>query len=582
MHIIRRVLRLTLPYKNRVLLALLLHVLVIGSRLITPLVTRTVVNDVIVGGQYHLILGLCLIIVGLALARGTFGYLRVLTMERVSQSVAYDLRTGLYNHLQRMPWEFYDKNRVGEIMSRMTGDLEGLRDFLGNGIITTWDNFISFVGALVFMMFMSWQVTLAVLLVLPVLSWTAFRFNSKIRPIFRQIREQEAVLNTRTQENIAGIHVVKAFVREAHEEELFQKDNRELLQLHLKASFTWADYVPMMQVMGELGTPIVLLVGSYLTARGMMDLGTLVGVTGYIWMLTNPMRMLSNIINMLTRTVTSGEKLFYYMDLGPSIREDEDAQTPEAFRGHVVFDNVSFSYGSKKVLTDISFEALPGQTIAVMGATGTGKSTLVNLLGRYYDIQKGRIIIDGVDVKRHQLKPLRRQIAYVPQETFLFSDTLEDNIRFGRPDADMSRTKQSAYVACADEFIDHMPHGYDTVVGERGVGLSGGQKQRTAIARAVLTEPKILVMDDSTSAVDMETEHEIQQRLKEVLENRTTFIIAHRISSVKSADLILVLKDGVIAERGNHAQLMELGGIYHGMVMDQMTSAVGPGGATNG
>ncbi|NLB37971.1 MAG: ABC transporter ATP-binding protein, partial [Clostridiales bacterium] len=352
---------------------------------------------------------------------------------------------------------------------------------------------------------MSWQATVAILLLLPALSWTAFRFNSKIRPVFRQIREQDAVLNTRTQENIAGIHVVKAFVREKYEEELFQKDNRELLTQNLKASYTWSDYVPMMQVMGELGTPIVLLVGSYLTARGLMDLGTLVGVTGYIWMLTNPMRMLSNIINMLTRTVTSGEKLFYYMDLGPSIREDQDAQTPGEFKGHVVFDNVSFSYGSNRVLKDISFEALPGQTIAVMGATGTGKSTLVTLLGRFYDIQKGRILVDGVDVKRHQLKPLRRQIGYVPQETFLFSDSLEDNIRFGRPDAGMERVTQSAYVACANDFIERMPQGYDTVVGERGVGLSGGQKQRTAIARAVLTDPKILVLDDSTSAVDMET-----------------------------------------------------------------------------
>ncbi len=582
MQIIKRVLKLTLPYKNRVLLALLLHSLVIGTRLVGPIVTRSVVNDVIVGGNYDLIVSLCLMIVGLALVRSVFQYMRVLIMERVSQSVAFDLRTGLYNHLQGMPYEFYDKNRVGEIMSRMTGDLEGLRDFLGNGIITTWDNFISFVGALIFMMFMSWQATVAILLLLPALSWTAFRFNSKIRPVFRQIREQDAVLNTRTQENIAGIHVVKAFVREKYEEELFQKDNRELLTQNLKASYTWSDYVPMMQVMGELGTPIVLLVGSYLTARGLMDLGTLVGVTGYIWMLTNPMRMLSNIINMLTRTVTSGEKLFYYMDLGPSIREDQDAQTPGEFKGHVVFDNVSFSYGSNRVLKDISFEALPGQTIAVMGATGTGKSTLVTLLGRFYDIQKGRILVDGVDVKRHQLKPLRRQIGYVPQETFLFSDSLEDNIRFGRPDAGMERVTQSAYVACANDFIERMPQGYDTVVGERGVGLSGGQKQRTAIARAVLTDPKILVLDDSTSAVDMETEHEIQQRLNEVLKNRTTFVIAHRISSVKSADQILVLKDGEIAERGNHAQLMALGGIYHGMVMDQMTSAVGPGGGDVG
>ena len=305
-----------------------------------------------------------------------------------------------------------------------------------------------------------------------------------------------------------------------------------------------------------------------------MDIGTLVGVTGYIWMLVNPMRQLSNIINMIAQAITSAEKLFYYVDFGSAIREPENARQPEKYEGHVVFDHVNFTYGDHPVLKDITFEAKPGQTIAVMGATGAGKSTLITLLGRFYDIQSGSIQIDGIDVREHSLKPLRRHIGYVMQETFLFSDTLEDNIRFGRPDAEMERVERSARVAQATEFIQHMPSGYDTVVGERGLGLSGGQKQRVAIARAVLIDPKILVLDDSTSAVDMETEYLIQQELKEVLKNRTTFIIAHRISSVKNADLILVLEDGAIAERGNHKELMAQGGIYYQMVMDQMASAV--------
>ncbi|NLZ89483.1 MAG: ABC transporter ATP-binding protein [Clostridiales bacterium] len=582
MDIIKRLLKLTMPYKFQVLLSLLLHLITIVTRLVMPYLTKSVVNDVIIGGQVNLIAMLSLMILLLVVIRASTSYIRNVIMERMSQDVAYDLRTGLYNHLQCMPFEFYDKNRIGEIMSRMTGDLEGMRDFLSNGIITVYDNFLCFFGSLIFMLFMSWQATLAILLVLPLLSYIAFRFNAVIRPIFRAIREQDAVLNTRTQENIAGIHVVKAYVREEHEEQLFRKENTTLLEENLKASYTWSDYVPLMQIVSDLCTPIVLLVGSFLAAQGLMDVGTLVGVTGYIWMLTNPMRMLSNIINMLSRTVTSGEKLFYYMDLGPSIREDSEAQSPPSFKGHVVFDHVSFSYGSKLVLDDISFEALPGQTVAVMGATGTGKSTLVTLLGRFYDIQKGSIIIDGIDVKKHKIKPLRSQIGYVPQETFLFSDSLFENIRFGRPDAPLDRVREAARVGQADEFIERMPQGYETVVGERGVGLSGGQKQRTAIARAVLIDPAILILDDATSAVDMETEYEIQRGLDSVLENRTTFIIAHRISSVKNADLILLLKDGVIAERGNHAELMAKKGIYYGMVMDQMTSAVGPGGEQHG
>ena len=332
--------------------------------------------------------------------------------------------------------------------------------------------------------------------------------------------------------------------------------------------------MPMMDLLGALCTPVTLLGGAYLVMHNQMDIGTLVGVTGYIWMLVNPMRQLSGIINMVAQAITSAEKLFYYVDFGSAIREPENARQPEAYEGHVVFDHVNFSYGDHPVLRDITFEAKPGQTIAVMGATGAGKSTLITLLGRFYDIQSGRILIDGVDVREHSLKPLRRRIGYVMQDTFLFSDTIADNIRFGQPDADMERVRRSAKVAQAQEFIEHMPEGYDTVVGERGLGLSGGQKQRTAIARAVLIDPKILVLDDATSAVDMETEYLIQQELKQVLRNRTTFIIAHRISSVKNADLILVLDDGAIAERGTHKELMAQGGIYYQMVMDQMSSAV--------
>ena len=569
-----RILGLFKPYRRLIYMALTLELIAIVTRLIVPRLTATVVNDVITDGKYDILTPLCIAILALTVLRSAAGYTRAMTFQKVSQQINYDIRTGLYDHLQEMPWEFYDKNRVGEIMSRMTGDMNNVRNFLCNTTFSIFTNSVCFVGSFVFMMFMSWQVTLMVLIMGPIIALTAMRFNRLIRPVFRDVREQNAVLNTRTQEDLAGMHVVKAFAREDYEQQRFEKDNRELLKKNLKASFIWSNYMPFMDLLSQLCTPITLAGGALMVYLGHMNIGELVGVTGYIWMLTNPMRQLANIINATAQAVTSAEKVFYYTDLGSTIREPQDALSPEKFEGHVVFDHVTFSYGDHIVLKDICLEAKPGQTIAVMGATGSGKSTLITLLGRFYDIQKGSILVDGIDVRRQKLKPLRKHIGFVQQDNFLFSDTIADNIRYGEPGADMDRVKRSAHVAMADEFIEHCPQGYETVVGERGMGLSGGQKQRTGIARAVLISPSILVLDDSTSAVDMETEYEIQQELKQVLSGRTTFIIAHRISSVKNADQIIVLKNGEIAERGRHRELMELDGIYAGMVRDQMSSAV--------
>lgn len=569
MDIVKRLYGMLKPYWRKILVALALQTLVIITHLVAPYLTKSVVNDVITAGVLDLLLPLTSALLALAVVRAVCTYIRSVMFERIGQNVAFDLRTGLYAHLEEMPYEFYDKHRIGEIMSRMTGDLEGVRNLIASGIITAYDNLLNFVLGIICLSSMSWQLALIMAVFCPLLAVTAFKFNKRIRPAFTDIREQNAVLNTRTQENLAGVRVVKAFARENHESEAFSVDNLKVRDLNIRATIIWSVFVPLMNLMGDLCTPVMVLAGGALMLNGRMDLGTLVGATGFIWLITNPMRMLSNIINMVAQAITSAEKLLYYVDLGASIREPQNAQSPAKFEGKVEFDHVTFSYGGEVVLDDVSFVAQSGQTIAVMGATGAGKSSLVNLLGRYYDIQGGSVKVDGIDVREQKLKPLRRELGYVMQETFLFSDTIADNIRFGRPDADMDRVRRAARVAQAEEFIEHMPEKYETIVGERGLGLSGGQKQRVAIARAVLTDPKILIMDDSTSAVDMETEYEIQQQLKDVLKGRTTFIIAHRISSVKNADQILVLKDGKIAERGTHAQLLDQRGIYFGMVQDQ-------------
>ena len=570
MDIIKRLAGMLKPYRKVVAAALGLQLLVILSRMLTPFITRDIVNDVIPTQNLVKLGPLCVELLALVIMRAVSTYVRSLMLERVSQNVTYDLRTGLYRHLQELPYTFYDHHRIGEIMSRMTGDSDGVRNLISSGLITVFDNALNFVGALIFMSIMSWKLMLALLIFAPLVALTAWQFNKRIRPAFVNIREQNAVLNTTTQENLAGVRVVKAFTREDYESEHFKTENQKLLGMNLEATRIWSIFVPLMELLSSLCTPVMLLVGGLLLVNHQIDIGTLVAVNGYVWLIINPMRALSGIINMVVQAITSAEKLFYYQDFGSVIREKADAKEPEKFEGHVEFDHVTFSYGGADVLRDITFEAKPGQTIAVMGATGTGKSSLVSLIGRFYDVKKGSVRVDGIDVRDQKLKPLRRSMGYVMQETFLFSDTLTDNIRFGRPEASQEQVERAARVAQADEFIRKMPDGYETIVGERGMGLSGGQKQRVAIARAVLNDPSILIMDDSTSAVDMETEYLIQQDLKEVLKNRTTFIIAHRISSVKNADMILVLDhEGRIAERGTHQQLLDMKGIYYGMVQDQ-------------
>lgn len=569
-----RVLAQLKPYKWRMMFALFLEAVVVILNDFYPRITTRVVNEVITDGNYDLLKILCLEMIAIAVFRSVGMFTRSIMLQKIGQRVNLDLRNGIYRHLSELPWEFYDKNRIGEIMSRMTGDLTNMRNFYTNVIFQIFTNVLCFVSAFVFMVFMSWQVTLMVLIMAPVIAFTAWKFRKVIGPVFRSVREQNAVLNTRTQENLAGMHVVKAFAREDYEEENFKKDNRNLLEKNLRASWIWSSYMPLMDIMSSLCTPIALIGGALMVKAGTMNIGTLIGVTGYIWMLTNPMRQVAGIINTASQAITSAEKVFYYVDIGSNLKDSKNPEIPAKYEGHVVFDHVSFAYGDTKVLDDICLEAKPGQTIAIMGATGEGKTTLVNLLARFYDVTAGSVVIDGVDVRKQPMKTLRSHIGFVPQDTFLFSDTINDNIRYGRPNADFETVQKSADVAEAAEFIEKCPDGYETVVGERGMGLSGGQRQRTAIARAVLTDPAILVLDDSTSAVDMETEYVIQQKLKEVLAGRTTFVIAHRISSVKNADQILVLKDGHIAERGRHSELIKLGGIYAGMVADQMSSAV--------
>ncbi|MDR1600028.1 MAG: ABC transporter ATP-binding protein/permease [Oscillospiraceae bacterium] len=562
------------PYRGRIAAGVAMLAAAQTLRLLFPLITREVVNNVIPNRDFALMWRLGGLLVGLTIIRLFLLYSRGMLFERMSQDAIYQLRTDLYARLQAQSHAFYDTHRIGEIMSRMTGDLEGVRNFIMNFCQTMCEQAIMFIGALAFMGSISWLLTAVTLASAVPLTVFAYFFNKKIRPAHAAVREQNAVLNTRAQENIAGVRVVKAFAREPYESEQFMKDNQKVRSLHMNATLIWSNFNPVMDFLSSLSVPAMLLVGGTLVQRGALDLGSLIAATGYVWVLVNPLRMLANFVNVYAQGLSSAEKLFYYLDLGTTVKDPREIEEPQARLGHVKLENVTFAYRDQIVLRDVSLEAKPGETVAIMGATGSGKTTLLYLLARFYDIRSGSVMVDGVDVRRQSLPRLRRSIGFVMQDTFLFSDSIRENVGFGQPGLDMDEVESAARTAQAYPFIEKLPQGWETVVGERGLGLSGGQKQRVSIARALAYDPKILVLDDATSAVDMETEADIQRGLAELSGQRTTFIIAHRISSVIHADQIIVLDDGQVAERGSHSELLEKKGLYHQMFMDQVRDFV--------
>lgn len=557
------------PHKFRLIIGFTMIGVALAARLYSPQIGGSIVDDVIRTGHYERLPHMLLILAALYTSIALLVYLRGVLFEDISQSVIFTIRQTLFEHLHDLPYRFYDHHRIGEIMSRLTGDVEAIRNFLVGGIITIVEQAIFFVGAMVMIFTIAPQLGFLFIVLTPLLAFVSYKFDHTIRPAFNIQRDQGAVLNTKAQENISGIRVVKAYSQEKQEKVVFAQENRKYRDAGIRIAVIWSNFNPIIEFIASAFPAAVLLVGGILASHQYLTPGNVVTIFGYLWMITDPMRQLVNILNMISQCSSSGERIFYYTDIGSEIKEVANPQFPEKFEGHVVFDHVDFRYDDEPVLKDICLDVPAGHTVAIMGATGSGKTSIINLMGRFYECQKGAVLIDGIDVKQYRLKELRRQMGFVPQETFLFSDSLEGNIAFGNPDLSQEAIHQAAEIAQAKEFIDHLDQGYDTVVGERGMGLSGGQKQRVAIARAIALNPKILILDDATSAVDLETEALIQAGLKKVLKNRTTFIISHRISSVKNADEIIVLDHGAIAERGVHDELMARRGLYYQIFMDQ-------------
>ncbi|MBZ4666396.1 ABC transporter ATP-binding protein [Mahella sp.] len=562
------------PYKLQFVLTTAALLAAAGAGMINPYLTGLLIDRVVRGGQMELLWPLAVGLVVVSLAGAVLQYTHSYSFENLSQKVIYSIRHAMYRHLQQSSFSFYDRARTGELMSRLTGDLEGIRAFMVGGFPTLISSTVIFVGVTIILFNMNTGLTLVCLSFSPLLAVTAINFDRRIRQAYRDIRSQMATFNSFLQENITGIRVVKAFAREKYEIERFRAENNEVYKKNMAAGLLNGRFGPLLELLSGMSVVVLVCYGGWLVIDGEMTVGTLVAFNGYLWSLIWPMRQLGMLLNMTGQAISSGQRIFELLDTNTSMPVRPDAYKPEKVRGDVCFEDVTFKYEDNIVLQDINIDAPAGKKVAIMGATGAGKTSIVNLICRFYDPQKGRVMVDNVDVRDWDLKTLRRSVSVVMQETFLFSDTIANNIAYGKDDASMDEIIAAAKAACAHDFIMEMPEGYDTVVGERGVGLSGGQKQRIAIARALLVNAPILILDDATSSVDMETEHEIQQALKRLMAGRTTFIIAHRISAVKDADEIIILEKGCIAERGTHDQLLRMRGVYYDIFRDQYKDLV--------
>ena len=549
-------------FRWRYITALVLSVVTSCLLLVNPYLTKILFDDVIMVGNTEPLVGLLLLMLGMQAVRLTLRYIMIIMLEKGSQNVLYNLRARLFEVLQYQEMRFFDRNRTGDLMTRLSADVDWCRHFLAYLSFNVVDSVVMFISTLALFLFISWKLALALVAVTPLLMLITKLYSKKVRPLFVGMRERLSEMNTTAQENIAGNRVVKAFAREAYEKERFQKRNADFRDANLDINKLWLTFYPFIEILANAMTLITIFVGGLFIILGEITPGELTVFTSLAWALANPMRNLGPLINDLQRFGASANKIIEIYYSRPLIVDRQDAVDHPEPRGRVEFRDVSFSFGSVKVLDHVSFTVEPGQTLAVMGPTGAGKSTLINLLARFYDVDGGQVLMDDCDVHFWKLQQLRHAVGTATQDVFLFSDTVEGNIVFGNQALTEEEARDYARRAGADEFISKMPEGYDTIVGERGVGLSGGQKQRIALARAMAVEPAVLVLDDTTSALDMETEKYIQQQLRELPYACTKIMIAQRISSVKDADQIIVLRDGKIAERGTHEELLQNRGYY--------------------
>jgi ABC-type multidrug transport system fused ATPase/permease subunit len=579
-YLVRRLLRHAWDTPLLAIPAVLSIIFSIVFSLVQPLLIRSLINNGIAAGERRRLIEVSIAIMIVAVLAALTTYIRSATTQWIGERVSYDMRNRLFRHLESLSFTFYDASQTGQLLSRLTDDIRNIRRFYSPAFRVMLQTTVLVIGSTAIMFTLNWQLALLALAIVPVLLAVTLVFGTRVRPRYLRAQQQFGQTMIVLQENLAGMRLVRAFGREEYETAKFAASGMTFFNRQMEAAKLSVLANANMPMITGIGTAVVIAVGGLQVIHGQMEVGTLLAFYLYLGQLTDPIRQVGSIVNNIALALASTERVYEILERRPRIVTPPDAYRPTAVRGHVIFDDVSFRYSreSRAVLHGIDINAPPGSVVALVGATGSGKSSIIQLLARFYDAAQGAVRIDGIDVRQWDLPTLRENVGYVLQETFLFSDSIRENIAYGRPDATFEEVVAAAKAAQAHNFIARLPEGYDTLLGERGVNLSGGQKQRLAIARAILLNPRVLVLDDATSSVDMETEYEIQQALTVLMEGRTTFIIAQRLSSVRTADQICVLGDGRIVERGTHAELLALGGIYR-QIYDVQTQSSGVGAA---
>jgi ABC-type multidrug transport system fused ATPase/permease subunit len=563
MQILKRLFLFLTPYWKTLLFSTVLLLGRVGLELTPPLFQRIIVDEII-GARDLARLGVTVgALVGVYALQQLDNAGDMYIRHALGERFILDLRVRLYDYLQRLSLSFFERTSTGELMSRVTNDVNALESFVTHGSALTVIDLLRLAGGAVILFVLDARLALLVLLPVPVLAVTMRYFNTRIRPVYRRVRARLGDINAQLQDSLSGIQVIQAFGQEERELERFATESENYYHARVQGIRYWATFFPAMRFVASLGTAIVLGVGAMMVVRDELSLGTFVAFLSYVTSFYQPINRLTEIDRIFQEAIAAGERIFELLDETSDIEDAPDAVELPSIRGEVVFDDVHFCYGTgDEVLHDVAFQVAPGKVVALVGPSGAGKTSIANLLCRFYDPVHGRITVDGHDLRHVKLASLRRQVAVVLQDTFLFNTTIRDNLLHGKPDATDAELIAAARAAYAHDFIQALPNGYDTEIGERGVRLSGGQKQRLALARAILADPRILILDEATSSVDAEAEYLIQQALESVLEGRTALVIAHRLSTIRNADKIIALEEGRIIEVGDHHELMERGGLY--------------------